>query len=802
MTDPRATAAPDPARPDATERRTAHEAKAEWEVRLAEIWREWADGLPAEAAVTWKKGAAYVRHSSARSLAGEAPDAQLRHVLTLLAAKQVYVPENGVFFDVQSATDVVGRAAFALLFEQALANHFKVVGCFVNERLFRNLEQSIQYKRKFRLHGIELEYLGRFEGDQRNPAAWQLETMQDMNAEYHARNTGYYVGTHIETLTRAGHVVGVQPEVFVQAERAPAFMGRRGSVTRWDVQQPLASIMQEGCRRYLAGSSFAELGEWAKSTELGGFTPAGRQMDKRWWYYSLKNPKLAGYQMPTTYTGFKPGRESPPRPRRNAESELVPCLLPPLWSKETYYEILALARKRSLGNKQRKKYRDYLLSGIAYGECGCNLWVCDTFAPPVYRMRCGSLEEGDHVTSFRVDVADRELDELIGGITFNNAELIAAVEAELAAMVADERRAAEVFVPDPRIAQLRQALAALAGIDAAVVRDDLARRLQEYEALDEARRASAYEPVVKYREAIAHLRNWSKVWAKADTKTKNDLLANAGVRVEIKRSGTERGALGHITKVSARNESFGMALAAVVSAANPALGLEQSSSRPYVGIAVGLSGRASALQARDGLVMVPRPVAQETYTLREFCRLSGRGRQTIRRWLHAGLIRGSCTDERYRMPGWAIPVEELDKCLAAEEAEKKPRDPRLMTLTAFAAAAHAHRATVRTWIERGQVRGVRSVVGGTIRWHIPREELDSVWGARVPSESSPSRTGEKLGLVAFAQRAHASPWLVHRWLESGVIDGEARTHGTKTRWLISDAQLDRLPVARTLRRVA
>jgi len=144
-----------------------------------------------------------------------------------------------------------------------LAGGYKVVGVFVAERMFRNLEQATKVRLEFRTRGIELEYVGRFEGDHRSPASWQLEVMQDMAAEAQARQTGYYTGRHLESLTREGKPVGPLPEGYKEAKRAESILGKRGSVTEWRVVEPLATILQEGLRRYLAGSSFADLARWS-----------------------------------------------------------------------------------------------------------------------------------------------------------------------------------------------------------------------------------------------------------------------------------------------------------------------------------------------------------------------------------------------------------------------------------------------------------------------------------------------------------------------------------------------------------
>jgi len=101
-------------------------------------------------------------------------------------------------------------------------------------------------------------------------------------------------------------------------------------------------------------------------------------MNATWWRAALQNPKYAGHQMPTNYQGFRPGKVSPARERRNRHSELVPCLLPPLWTIDDYHRVLATGDTRRAAQKVRLSYRAYLLGGIAVdARCGHQMGVRD-----------------------------------------------------------------------------------------------------------------------------------------------------------------------------------------------------------------------------------------------------------------------------------------------------------------------------------------------------------------------------------------------------------------------------------------
>lgn len=588
-------------------RRTTKSVIDEWIPKLHAVRDAWAALLPPEAAATWKKGAAYIRVSSARSLVGDSPDTQLRNVLVMLAQKHIFVGPEAIFFDVESGTDVGPRSAFKRLFESALAGGFEAIGVFINERMFRNLVQATQIKRQFRMAGIELVYLGMYEGDRRNPAAWQMETMQDTTAELHARNTSYYVGLTFEAQSRAGRPVGKLPEVYTEKERAASFLGRRGSILSWQVVEPLASIMQEGARRCLAGDSTSQLAVWATTTELKGVTPKGRIMDKRWWYSVLLNPKYAGYQVACTYTGYKPGIESPQRPRRTKDSELIPCQLPPLWSLQDHREIIRIFHERFIGAKVRHTFRSYLLSGIAYdAECGHVMNVEQRFPDGRYLMECRALgPTGRHSKCMRVDLADRELDELLSRLSVDDEGLQRQIEEELRDLARTERAEQERFRADPTIAALRQAQSLVPSTGMEDLKADLERRIKGLESADVARRDQMSGVVVDYRAAMDQLRNWSEVWSSAETMKKNQLLRAVGLKVEIGRSPYEVGKRrpGRILGLSAANPVFELALATALASEISTLGRQQTGQRPNVEIRLRLADdlrSVTALMMPDG----------------------------------------------------------------------------------------------------------------------------------------------------------------------------------------------------------
>jgi Resolvase, N terminal domain len=587
---------------------TAHQLRENQMPLLKIVWQAWKDTLPSDAQATWRKGCVYIRESSVKSLAGSAAEMQLRNTLALMASKKVYVPWEAVFFDNASGTDTKLRPAFRRLFEEAIAGGFEVVGVFVSDRLFRNVAQATKVKREFRRHGIEIEYLGRFEGDPRNPARWHMEVMQDVAAEMQARTTGFHVGSHLEALTASGHPVGLLPEAYEVLERAPSYMGHRGSVTKWGIVEPLASVIIQGKDRYIAGDSHAMLGRWALTTELEGKTPKGRWMNAMWWRTTLRNTKYAGFQEPSHYEGFKSGDEAPKAaPKTKApppQRVLVPCKLPALWTLEEHQEIVKLGLQRMRSTKVRRSYRSYLLVGVAFdATCGSAMTIQAKRPNGGFYMHCRVRDPGDKHTGFvRAEVAEAELDDLISGLSLNDEVLVAQVEKELADLANHEGLEVDAFQANPAIAGIRRAIIELrvVGVDPA----ELQARASQLEEADNARRDALAAPVAEFRAASDRLRNWAAVWREGDTTTKNQLLRDAGLHVVIGRDPGEETGPAHIQSIAAENPVFELALA--ISLANPGLTLGgqtlsfPSNVRVVVHVSdefIGIAGKTSRLES-------------------------------------------------------------------------------------------------------------------------------------------------------------------------------------------------------------
>ena len=321
-------------------------------VELEATWKHYAAELPPEHE-DWTRGAAYIRESSAHSTSRDMPTTQLTIALGQLARRQVFVPWEGVFFDQGTGTEISARRAFRQLFEDALRGKYQVIGAYVSDRLFRNAREAQDVKRDFMLHGIELDYMGKFTGDPRSAMAWKMERTQEIDDELWARKTSENVGRALEALSAKGQPVGRLPEGYKVGERAPSFMGQPGRILTYVRNEPLATIVAKAAEHYLDGYSYPQLAAWSETTTLQGRTPAGRVMNALWWRTTLLNPKYAGHQMPCEYAGFKPGKESPKRPRRkNSVTDLVPCRVPALYPLETFERIVQISASRNRGGKQ------------------------------------------------------------------------------------------------------------------------------------------------------------------------------------------------------------------------------------------------------------------------------------------------------------------------------------------------------------------------------------------------------------------------------------------------------------------
>lgn len=711
--------------------RTARQVFEETLPKLQAILDLWLAELPREAATSWRQGGVYIRESTIQSVAAEAAETQLRATLAHLTRRRVYVATNRLFFDVASATNVMDRHEFQKLYEEAVAGRLEVVAYFGPDRAFRNLKDSTHIKAEFRKRGIELEYLGKWEGDSRNPSAWQLETMQDVNAAAHARNTSHYVGTKLEDLTRSGRPVGRHPEVFVPLEYGPSFMGRRGRVTTWGVQEALANVLRDGCRRYLDGATFAEVAEWGATTALAGITPAGRIMNSRYWYRVLMNPKYAGHHMPTEYQGFMPGVESPPRPRRNRDSKLIPCVYPALWSIEDYYEILRLARSRWMQPKDRKTYRAYLLSGITHdASCGHRVAVVQHGDDGTYWMGCNfedTASSGRHAKSWQADVAASELDALIAGMSFEDPDLLRQIEEELESLANAEELEREAFRPDAGIAPLRQALAALKDMPLERAKRELEDKLGELEVLDVDRKKAMTTPVREFRRGIEELASWSEVWTAGDTRAKNKLLRAAGVKVEVGPFAGEKRKPAHLISITAANPAFAVALAAalVKQRISSSAGLVAIKSPVRLVLSRDLVTRAvGSGWPSEPVVLLTRPSApyrlghlddgREAYTVSQLADITNLSRDVIWDRISRGEIAADKVESGH--PHWLIPVSEVGKLPLVHEVTPE--------LEAAVRAALIQR--VMTTQELAKASGISRTTIDAMAWHGHRPRAETI----------------------------------------------------------------------------
>jgi excisionase family DNA binding protein len=521
--------------------------------------------------------------------------------------------------------------------------------------LFRNAREAQDVKRDFMLHGIELDYLGKFNGDPRSAVAWRIERTQEIDDEMWARKTSENVGRALEELSKKGQPIGPLPEGYKVGERAPSFMGQSGRILTYVRNEPLATIIAEAAELYLDGYSYTQLAVWSETTELKGRTAEGRVMNSLWWRKCLTNPKYAGHQMPCTYAGFKPGKESPKRPRRkNGVTHLVPCHVPALYPLEKFERIVQLSASRNRGAKHRYSYTTYLLSGIAYDErCGHLLGV-HSREDDRLRMICSKVgTSGRNSGSVRVDAAQRQLDEVVGAVRLDDPTLIAMVEQELVRLARDTDEP-PIIKPDPERGRILAALAAL-GMDApATLRSPLEARLDELERRDEDRRLLRMEHVQRFRAAVDDLRHWSEIWATADPKRKNDLLKTAGVEIVIGRDPAEPSGLPVLREIQVTDPTFALALAAALQA-DP-VGLQVSTGfepcNPTPGTPRGTVSDLIAVIGRDGSTQPVRLrlrgqlPSSDLMTVGEAARMAGTGRRRIYRAIRAGEIRSLRSGKR------------------------------------------------------------------------------------------------------------------------------------------------------------
>ena len=505
-------------------------------IALLQVWDEYARELPDDA-MSWPIGGVYVRDSDAASLTGDAATNQCATALRLMTAESIYVPRENIFFDQGSGTNIAARSRFQDLLQKASERSFVALGAYVSSRLFRNMEEAIAIKRQFRMQGVELYWLGRPKIDPRNPMAWQAERNAEMFDELHSRQTGWYVGMQKEFLSSQGFPQGPLPEGFVADGWGPRMKGGRpGRAIHWKFNEPLASHIKTGAELYLAGSSFKDLERRSLASEFKGRTPSGRPMGVSWWHQTLTNPKYAGLHVPSVYVGYKPAKDLPQYHVRKRDSVLAPCRLPALISVDDYHKIVATSLSRWKGPKWRPTYHEDITSGILYdADCGHRLHVKQRthYGREFLRVQCyKKYEHNVEPRSYYIQDSVAELDQLLGTLRLRDRVLLEAVAESL------ERNEQDLhtveITPDPRIIELRTAIASLSNPAFEATRAQLVAQLENLESEQRVvpRKASPY------RAAIGDLEHWAHVWETATVRQKSDLLKAAGLRMYLRRKAT------------------------------------------------------------------------------------------------------------------------------------------------------------------------------------------------------------------------------------------------------------------------
>ena len=286
--------------------------------QLKVVYDEYRETLPPEAADDWDLGALYVRFSSDDDFRSASPSVQLDRGLSHLTDLHVYVPWEGVVFEQGSATTISGRAIFRSLLEDAIQGRWKVVGAHMSDRLFRNEREHTDTERRFEKHGVRLEWVGKLQGDEdMDPDLYAANQSQRTQNAMLARVTSKKIGVALEYYSERGRPIGRLPEGFQIAKRGPEYRGRIGRPIRYERSEPLATIIETGARRYLAGATYQDLESWSETTVLAGVTVKGTLLSAEWWRSTLHNPKYAGHQKVTVYAGFSKGNEEKYKRKRH-----------------------------------------------------------------------------------------------------------------------------------------------------------------------------------------------------------------------------------------------------------------------------------------------------------------------------------------------------------------------------------------------------------------------------------------------------------------------------------------------------
>ena len=470
-----------------------------------------------------------------------------------------------------------------------------------------------------------------------------------------ARVTSRKIGVALEYYSSKGRPVGRLPEGFQIAERGPDYRGRVGRPIRYERSEPLATVIATGAKMYLAGATYLDLEVWSETTVLAGVTAKKTLLSAEWWRNTLQNPKYAGHQKVTEYAGFSKGNEEKYKrkrheSRRTHESPLIRCILPEIITLDEHRAIVKTSRGRRELPKNRKPYSEYLVSGIVYdNRCGHRLnVVASRDADGRFRMICRppSNKGSGHSASLMVQLAEAQLDAIIGAMRLDHPELLGMIEEELQELYAAQRGNEVRFRPNPDIAATRAGIAALSNAPASAIAP-LEDYLTELLARDEGRRREDVRPVQLFRKAVQELQEWSLIWAKAPISVKNGLLREAGVQASIASLEANPKGPAQIISIKAKHPTFALALAVALRDVGLALpgseGYKPSNamelvvlSSDFVPIA-SIVPRGSEVDLSAIFGTGPQDT-NENVSMREAAKLLGVCVETARRWMRAGFL--------------------------------------------------------------------------------------------------------------------------------------------------------------------
>jgi site-specific DNA recombinase len=300
-----------------------------------------------------KRAVGYIRESTEEQGQNFAPEVQRKAIVKY--AKEQELDLTGWYQDFISGRAAEKRPDFQRLLQDAEQRQFDVVVVFHSSRFARNVSEARRYKDRLRTKlGIDVVSVTQRFGNNGDPSAFLMESINEVLDEHYSRNLGFNVSGGLQEKASQGYLVGTLPFGLVRPTPGE---------TRECVHEPReAAAVRAMYERYATGKeSYGSLADWLSANDYRG--RRGRPFNKDSVREILCN---------ATYAGFVTGKRAP------IGTERAIGKFDPIVSVELFERVRTIRELRTVyqhGSSPTRAKHPYLLSGTGVcARCGAKLY--------------------------------------------------------------------------------------------------------------------------------------------------------------------------------------------------------------------------------------------------------------------------------------------------------------------------------------------------------------------------------------------------------------------------------------------